>query len=235
MLLTALSGVFIVGAWIASGIGMETLNVAFYVTAIITGGYTTFRKAIPSLLRLNFGVNVLVTIAIIGAALIGEWAEAAIVVFLFGVSEALEDYSAERARESIRSLVDMAPKTALIRREGTEQEVKVEDIQVGDIMLVKPGDKIAMDGKIIKGATNINQAAITGESMPVEKAEQDEVFAGTLNGKGSLEVEVTKLVADTTLSKIIHLVEKAERKKHRPKNLWMYFQNTILRPLFLWL
>jgi Cd2+/Zn2+-exporting ATPase len=213
ILLTVLSGVFIVGAWITGGMGLEFLNILFYLTAIVTGGYTTIRKAIPSLFRLNFDVNVLVTIAIIGAVLIGEWVEGAVVAFLFGISEALEDFSVERARNSIRSLMQIEPKTALIRRQGTEQQVHVEDIQIGDIMVVKPGEKIAMDGKIIKGSSNINQAAITGESMPVEKGEGDEVFAGTLNVQGSLEVAVTKLVQDTTLAKIIHLVERAEEEK----------------------
>src|SRR5690606_5065246 len=178
IILTVLSGAFIVGAWIVGAVGIQWLSITLYLAAIGTGGYTTFRKAIPALFRLHFDVNVLVTIAIIGAAAIGEWLEGAIVVLLFGVSEALEDFSVERARASIRSLMDIAPKTAFIRRGGKEQELKVEEIQVGDLMLIKPGEKIAMDGKIVQGSSSINQAAITGESMPVQKNKDDEVFAG---------------------------------------------------------
>lgn len=212
-MLTVLSGIFIIGAWITASMGNDVLRVSFYVAAIATGGYTTFRKAIPSLLHIKFDVNVLVTIAVIGAVFIGEWMEGAVVVFLFGISEALEDYSVEKARKSIRSLMEIAPKTALIVRQGRNEQVRVEDIQIGDIMLVKPGEKIAMDGQIVDGTSAINQAAITGEAMPVEKSNGDEVFAGTLNVQGALKIEVTKLVKDTTLSKIIHLVEKAEEEK----------------------
>lgn len=184
-----------------------------YGVAIVIGGYSLFIKGFQHLFRLNFDMSTLMTIAIIGAALIGEWSEGATVVILFSISEALERFSMDKARQSIESLMDIAPKEALIRRGDQEFMIQTDAITIGDIMIVKPGQKLAMDGIIVKGFSALNQAAITGESVPITKTIGDEVFAGTLNEEGLLEVKVTKLVEDTTLARIIHLVEAAQAER----------------------
>lgn len=191
----------------------SSLATLFYLSAILIGGFSLFIEGFKDLMKLNFSMETLMTIAIIGASLIGQWAEGAVVVLLFAISEALERYSMEKARQSIRSLMDIAPKEALIKRNGVTLLLPVSDVQIDDIMIVKPGQKLAMDGVIVKGHSAINQAAITGESVPIEKTVTDDVFAGTLNGEGALEVQVTKKVTDTTIAKIIHLVEEAQGEK----------------------
>lgn len=209
------SFVFLLIGWISSQInGEESISsILPYGAAILVGGYRLFTTGIKNIFRLDFDMRTLMTIAVIGAAIIGEWGEGATVVILFAISEVLESYSMDKARQSIRSLMDIAPKEAFIRRGDKEFTVDVDDIRIGDILIVKPGQKIAMDGRVVKGLSSVNQAAITGESVPVSKTVDDEVFAGTLNEEGLLEVKVTKHVDDTTIAKIIHLVEEAQAEK----------------------
>lgn len=209
------AGLFIVFGYLSQFINGEAnlITSLLFITSIVIGGYSLFKVGFQNLRRLDFDMKTLMTVAVLGAAFIGEWAEASIVVILFAISEALERYSMDKARQSIRSLMDIAPKEALVRRNGQELMIHVEEITVGDIMIVKPGQKIAMDGVVVNGYSSVNQAAITGESVPVGKSVDDEVFAGTLNEEGLLEVKITKLVEDTTISKIIELVEEAQDER----------------------
>ena len=158
-------------------------------------------------------MNVLMSVAAIGAALIGEWLEGATVVWLFAIGNLLQTKSIERTRNSIRNLMDLAPPEAWVKVGSEIIKKPVEEITIGDIIIVKPGDKIPLDGEIIQGESSVNQAPITGESIPVDKEIGDTVYAGTINEHGSLEMKVTKLVEDTTISKIIHLVEEAQEQK----------------------
>lgn len=193
--------------------GQNWVTTGTFLVSIIIGGYQMFQTGIINLSKLRFDMKTLMTIAVIGAAIIGEWPEAAVVVVLFAVSESLERYSMEKARSSIQSLMEIAPNTAVIKTSEGTKEIPVEEVDIGDLMIIKPGDKLSMDGLIKHGSTSINQAAITGESIPVEKLKGDEVFAGTLNETGYLEVEVTKYNEDTTLAKIIQLVEEAQGER----------------------
>lgn len=213
--LTVISFVFLVIGIIASYVYDEShpLAIGLFIVSIVVGGIDLFRGGLVNLSRFYFDMKTLMTIAIIGAAIIGEWREGAVVVFLFSVSEALEAYSMNKARQSISQLMDIAPRTATIRKNGKLVEVDTDSIQINDVLIVKPGQKIAMDGVVLKGTSTVNQALITGESVPVMKSIDDEVFAGALNEEGSLEVTVTKRVEDTTIAKIIHLVEEAQAEK----------------------
>lgn len=166
------------------------LTPLLFIASMLIGGSNMLKTGLINLTKLEFDMRTLMTVAVIGGVLIGEWAEVAIVVVLFAISEALERFSTERARKSISSLMDIVPKEALIRRNGHAQLIHVDDIQVNDLMIVKPGQKIAMDGIITSGHSSVNQAAITGESLPVEKSNNDEVFAGTLNEEGFLKLKL---------------------------------------------
>lgn len=209
------SGVLLVIGWLLSRNSSESSGITamIYAVSILVGGYRLFKVGLKNLAHLEFDMKTLMTVAIIGAALIGQWSEGATVVILFAISEVLETYSMDKARQSIRSLMDMAPKQALIRRGMLELTIPVDEIEIGDVMIVKPGQKLAMDGVVIKGTSTINQAAITGESIPIHKTVDDEVFAGTLNEEGFLEIKITKRVEDTTIAKIIHLVEEAQAER----------------------
>ena len=165
------------------------------------------------LINRQFNINLLMTIAAVGAIVIGEFLEGATVIFLFAIGEALEGYTVSQARNSIKSLMTLKPATATILEAGVERNVPVDSLQVGDVILVKPGENIPMDGQISSGASGINQASITGESVPVAKSVGNSVFAGTINGEGTLEIVVTRLAADNTLNRIIRLVEEAQSER----------------------
>jgi len=191
----------------------HVLTSLLFGMAIVSGGFRLFAAGFKNLARRRFDMRTLMTIAVIGAALIGEWAEGAVVVLLFAASEALERHAMERARQSIRFLLELAPREATVRRGDRELPVPVDELAVGDVILVKPGQKIAMDGIVISGSGTVNEAAVTGESIPVFKMEGDAVYAGTLNGEGLLEIRVTRRAEDSAIAKIIHLVEDAQAER----------------------
>lgn len=185
-----------------------------FALATIAGGLLVFPAAWKALLKKRLDMNVLMTVAVAGAWVIGEGEEAASVVFLFALSELLESWSAGRARRAIASLLELAPDSALLlQSEGSPKEVPVSELILGDEILVRSGSKVPADGEIVKGSSAINQAPITGESVPVDKQPGDKVYAGTINGEGSLTVKVSKLANQSTLARIIKLVEEAEEQK----------------------
>jgi Zn2+/Cd2+-exporting ATPase len=215
------------GVALAAGVALEAIGarvpigptaaheapIALFVVALAAGVGVTIRKAWSALRVGSLDINVLMTIAAAGAAIIGQWSEAATVVFLFAVAQTLEARTLERARSAIRALMDLTPADALVRDAAGERRVSVDDISIGALIVVRPGEKIPLDGDVVAGQTEVNQAPVTGESLPVEKAPGDGVFAGTINGRGAIEVRVTRLRRDTTLARIIHLVERAQAQR----------------------
>ncbi|MCW1923281.1 heavy metal translocating P-type ATPase [Luteolibacter arcticus] len=194
--------------------GPEWLNTAAFALATISGGLLVFPAAWKALLARRLDMNVLMSVAVAGAWIIGEHAEAAAVVFLFALSELLESWAGTRARRAVAALLDLSPPAAVvIGADGSEREVKVAEVAIGAKIRVRSGSRIPLDGKVLSGNSPVNQAPITGESVPVDKSPGDPVFAGTVNGEGSLEVEVTKAAGDSTLARIIKLVAEAEENK----------------------
>ena len=184
-----------------------------FLASILLGGVFTARRAMASLRAGALDIHVLMMVAVAGALILGECAEAASVVFLFAMAQLLEARAMDRARGAIRALMDLAPSDALVRRDGLELSLAVDDVRVGDTVIVRPGEKMPLDGRISAGDSYVNQAPVTGESIPVEKAPGDDVFAGTINGRGALDVVVTRLRRDSTLARIIHMVEIAQAQR----------------------
>ncbi len=198
-----------------SGLGESSLPVVgASLAAIALGGVDTLKKGWIALRTLSLNMNLLMTIAVIGAALIGQWPEAAVVIWLFGIAEMIEALSLDRARNAIRSLMELAPETALVKQpDGRWEEVKAETVELGTLVRVRPGERIALDGVVMSGASAVNQAPITGESMPVEKKPGDTVFAGTINERGTLEFEVHSRKGNTTLDRIARSVQEAQGQR----------------------
>ncbi|EHK66408.1 cadmium-translocating P-type ATPase 1 [Achromobacter arsenitoxydans SY8] len=191
--------------------GPLALTAALAVAAILACGVTTYRKGWIAVRNGNLNINALMSIAVTGAVLIGQWPEAAMVMFLFNVAELIEARSLDRARNAVRGLLDLAPETATVRQaDGTWIEAPAAALQPGDMVRVRPGERIAADGIIVSGSSAVDQSPITGESLPVEKAQDDPVFAATVNTAGSFEYRVTAAAGNTTLARIIHAVEQAQ-------------------------
>lgn len=213
------SGVLLLAGWALSRNSVSgNVPIAFFVASLLVGGYYFGREALEELIfEHQVGIELLMTVAAIVATLMGAPGEGAMLAFLYSISEAAEGYTEAKTRSSIRALMDLTPKVALVKREddGVRREftIPVEQVVVGDVFIVKPGQSVPTDGEVLVGASSINQAPVTGESVPVEKAPHDTVFAGTINGEGALEVRATKAFADNTIARIIRMVEEAQERK----------------------
>ena len=183
------------------------------ILAALLGGFNFVPAGLRSLRALALDMNFLMTAAVCGALVIGEYVEAAAIAFLFSLAERLEDYAVDRARNTLKTLMDLAPELATVKRAGQEQTVPVEEVAPGEVVIVRPGDKIPVDGEVAEGHSSVDQSPITGESMPVEKAPGDTVFAATLNCDGYLEINTSKSADESTLSRIVRLVEEAETRR----------------------
>ena len=212
-LLLIASGVALAAAILAGWLGWPIASRVLALTTVVTGGASPVARAWRALRYSALDMNVLMTIAVVGAIAIGQWSEAATVVFLFALAQHLESRSMDSARNAIRALMDLTPPDAAVVRNGTEMRVPVDQVVLGERLRVRPGEKVPLDGRVVAGASDVNQAPITGESLPVDKRPGDEVFAGTINGHGAIEMEATRLVRDTTLARIIHLVESAQAER----------------------
>ncbi len=204
---------------LAAGLAADFLDLAplvarlLYALSLAAGIPLSVRRAWRAVRLRALDINVLMLIAASGAVVLGEWSEAAAVVFLFAVAQALEARTLDRARHAVRALMDLAPTEVLVRDGAGEHAVAVDLVAPGAVVIVKPGGKIPLDGVVVAGASAVNQAPVTGESLPVDKAPGDQVFAGTINGRGALDVQVTRVGGDTTLARIIHLVERAQAQR----------------------
>lgn len=206
-LLTALAAEAVY--WLHNGNHWSVVVLA--LVSVFTGGLSTYKKGWIALKNLNLNMNALMSIAVTGAMLIGHWPEAAMVMVLFALAEVIEAKSLDRARNAIRGLLDMTPEQATVQQaDGTWREVSAKQIAIGSRVRVKPGERIALDGEVLEGRSTVNQAPITGESLPVEKSPGDPVFAGTINESGSFEYRVTAVASNSTLARIIHAVEAAQ-------------------------
>ncbi|MEW6003171.1 MAG: cation-translocating P-type ATPase [Nitrospirota bacterium] len=193
--------------------GIQFIPLLLILSAIFLGGYPIFKKAFLGLINRQINVDLVMSLGIIGAALIGEFIASMLVAFFMNLAHYLEDFTVTRSRKAIKELLKLAPACARVKLDDKEMEVNISEIKHGDIVVVRPGEKIAVDGIVKSGQSSVNQASITGESIPVEKIPGDEVFAGTLNESGYLEIDTRKVGEETTLGKIIKLVEEAEANK----------------------
>ncbi len=230
LLFSLLSGLLLLIGWLGETIlGFpRVISLSCYLAAYVLGGMDITRHAFHALRERHFDTDLLMVLAAIGAALLGDFAEGALLLFLFSLGHALEERALDRARSAIRALADLAPKTALVRRNDQEIEAPVEELQLNDMVIVRPGVRLPIDGEIVVGLSSVNQAPITGESMPVDKTIGDKVFAGSINGEGALEVRVTRLAKDSTLARVTKMVEEAQTQKSPTQQLTEKFERVFV-------
>ncbi len=231
LIFAALCGGLLIIGWLLSILTSNTPWVPWilYLVAYCFGGVFMFREAIKDIFAGRFDIDALMLLAAVGTAVLGEWAEGALLLFLFSLGHGLEQYAMGRSKRAIEALAELAPRSALVRREGKTEDVPVEQLLPADVVIVKPNERIPADGFVIKGEGSVNQAPITGESVPVNKRAVDDpqqaaanpdrlepqyrVFAGTINGSGALEIQVTKLASESTLARVVQMVNEAETQK----------------------
>ncbi|MDX1879335.1 cation-translocating P-type ATPase [Mycolicibacterium sp. 141076] len=224
----AVAGVVLLAGYVVGWAGGPRLvEIGLYALALAIGAYTFVPSTLRRLAQGKIGVGTLMTIAAVGAVILGEVGEAAMLAFLFSISEGLEEYSLARTRRGLRALLALVPDEATVLRDGTETTIPPSELRVGDRMLVKPGERVATDGTVVSGRTALDVSAITGESVPVEAGPGSEVFAGSINGTGVLEVEVTSTAADNSLARIVAIVEAEQSRKGASQRL----ADRIAKPL----
>lgn len=215
LIFAGLSGAMLAAGWLISQRLAGGVPLGFYIAAYGFGGYFTLREAVGNLLKRRFEIDTLMLVAAAGAATLGEWAEGSLLLFLFSTGHALEHYAMGRARRAIEALAKLAPEQATVRRGAVTRDVPVWDLVVGDIVLVRPNERIAADGMVVAGESSVDQAPITGESVPLDKraaadpardfdkaGAEHRVFAGTINGPGTLDVRVARKASETTLARV---------------------------------
>lgn len=226
LIFAVLSGVMLAAGWLIGQRVDGLIPLGFYGAAYLFGGYFTLREALENLRKRRFEIDTLMLVAAVGAATLGEWAEGALLLFLFSMGHALEHYAMGRARRAIEALAELAPERATVRRGETLEDVAVGDLQIGDVVLVRPNERIAADGVVVAGNSSVNQAPVTGESVPVDKAPVAErsldfakagaehrVFAGTINGTGALDILVARKSSESTLARVVKMVAEAEAQR----------------------
>ncbi|MBT2688476.1 cadmium-translocating P-type ATPase [Bacillus sp. ISL-47] len=225
-----LSGVLILAGWLLDRSDLATASIVTYLMAFIIGGFAKAKEGIEETIEnKELNVEMLMIFAAIGSAIIGYWTEGAILIFIFAVSGALETYTMNKSHKEISSLMELQPEEALRVFEGTEERVHVSELAIGDLILVKPGERVPSDGTIVKGYSSLDEAAITGESLPVSKTADDPVFAGTVNLNGSITVEITKPNNETLFQKIIELVQSAQSEKSPSQLFIEKFEGTYVK------
>lgn len=225
------SGILILVAWILSMNGGETFSTPLYIIAFLIGGYAKAKEGIEETIKnKELNVEMLMVFAAIGSGIIGYWAEGAILIFIFAISGALETYTLNKSHKEISSLMELQPEEAwLVLEDGSEKKVSTESLSIGAVLLVKPGERIPVDGEVLSGATAVDMSAITGESMPVTKQEHDELFAGTVNLSGAIRMTMTKPSSETLFQKIITMVQNAQSEKSPSQQFIERFEGSYVK------
>ena len=221
LILSLMAGILLATGWLGERFfGFPTpLSVALYLAAYLAGGLDVAHHALQSLRERHFDTDLLMVVAALGAAVLGDFAEGALLLFLFSLGHALEERALDRARGAIRALSRLAPKTALVRQDGAEVEIPIEQVPLAAVVVVKPGVRIPVDGEVLAGQSAVDQSPVTGESVPVDKSKGDKLYAGSVNGEGALEVRVTRLAKDSTLARVTQMVEQAQGQKSPTQQL----------------